>query len=218
MDIKIDTDLKVLQKKLNILKKETFLKVMKEGINQTAAYTVNAQRQTLLKKLHRPKKSTLTSIKMSQFAKATTGGLKATVSIAKGSVNALYYMYTGDTEPARNTSYPSPTRDGKPKANKFGNIVTKSGIIKKLATNKPSNQKGSAFFGVPKGKGSKLYGLWERKGKGGKDGLDLLVAFTPSIKHTKLVDWFKLSHKVVKNNLYKEINKELQRRVKRVMK
>jgi hypothetical protein len=217
MDIKIDTDLKVLQRKLNVLKNETFLKVMKEGINQTAAYTVNAHRQTLLKKLQSPKKSTLTSIKMSQFAKASKSGLKATISVAKGSTNALYYMYTGDIEPARYTSYPSPTRDGRPRANKFGNITTKSGIIKKLANTKASNKKGSAFFGVPEGKGSKLYGLWERKGAKGKEGLDLLVAFTPFIRHKKLIDWFALSHKAVRNNLYKEINKELQRRVKRTL-
>ena len=217
MDIKIDTDLKVLQRKLNVLKDETFLKVMKEGINQTAAYTVNVHRQTLLKKLKSPKKSTLTSIKMRQFAKATRGGLKATIYVAKGSVNALYYMYTGDIEPARRTGYPSPTRDGRPKANKFGNIVTQSGIIKKIANNKPSNKKGSVFFGVPSGEGSKKYGVWERTGAKGKEGLDLLVAFTPFIKHKKLIDWFALSHKAVKNNLYKEINKELQRRVKRAL-
>tara|TARA_R110001592_G_scaffold199618_1_gene448218 strand:- start:47 stop:703 length:657 start_codon:yes stop_codon:yes gene_type:complete len=218
MDIKIDTDLKALQRKLNVLKDKTFLKVMKEGINQTAAYTVNAHRQTLLKKLKSPKKSTLTSIKMSQFARATMGGLKATVSVAKGSTNALYYMYTGDDEPARREMYPSPTRDGLPKANKFGNIVTQSGIIKKIANNKSSNKKGSVFFGVPSGAGSKKYGVWQRTGAKGKEGLELLVAFTPFIKHKKLVDWFALSHKAVKNNLYKEINKELRRRVKRAMK
>ncbi len=218
MDIKIKTDLKDIQRKLNILKTKTFLNVLKESMNQTGKVVVNAHRFTLLKKLHRPKKSTLTSIKISQYAKANLSRLKTTVSVAKGSTNALYYMFTGDTEPARHSSYPSPTRDGKPKANKFGNIVTKSGIIKKLANNKSNNKTGSVFFGVPKGKGSKLYGLWERKGKGGKDGLDLLVAFTPSIKHKKLYDWFGLSQKVVKNNFYKEVNKELQRRVKRVMK
>ena len=217
MDIKIDTDLKVLQKKLNILKNKTFYKVMKEGINQTAALTVNVHRRTLLKKLKSPKKTTLTSVKMRQFAKATRGGLKATIYVARGSVNALYYMYTGDNEPARREMYPSPTRDGRPKANKFGNIVTQSGIIKKIANNKSSNKKGSVFFGVPSGKGSKKYGVWERTGAKGKEGLNLLVAFTPFIKHKKLIDWFDLSQKVVKQNLYKEINKEFTRRVKRTL-
>ena len=219
MDIKVDIDLKELQKKLNILKTKTFMKVMKEGINQTAAVVVNAQRQTLLKKLKSPKKSTLTSIKMSQFAKATRSGLKATVSVARGSTNALYYMYTGDNEPARRTKYPSPTRDGRQKANMFGNIVTKSGIIKNIdKSNDLSSKPNSTFYGKPSGKGSNVYGIWQRKGSKGKEGLDLLVAFTPFIKHKKLIDWFGLSHKVVKNNLHKEINKELQRRIKRVMK
>ena len=149
MDIKIKTDLKDIQRKLNILKTKTFLNVLKESMNQTGKVVVNAHRFTLLKKLHRPKKSTLTSIKISQYAKANLSRLKTTVSVAKGSTNALYYMFTGDTEPARHSSYPSPTRDGKPKANKFGNIVTKSGIIKKLANNKSNNKTGSVFFGVP---------------------------------------------------------------------
>ena len=68
---------------------------------------------------------------------------------------------------------------------------------------------------MPKGRGSKVYGVWERKGFKGREGLNLLVAFTPFIRHRKFIDFFKLSHKVVKNNMFKEINKQMIRRIKR---
>jgi hypothetical protein len=45
----------------------------------------------------------------------------------------------------------------------------------------------------------------------------LLVAFTPFIKHKKLIDFFKLSTKVVKNNLYKEVNKQAIKRINKAM-
>lgn len=217
MDIQVKTDLKLLQKKLDILRNKTFNKVMSEGINFTAERVVNAQRQMLVKKLHRPKPFSVKSIIMSQFAKPSKTRLKATVRVKDKSASYLYYIYTGDTEPARREAYASPTSEGRTKANQYGNIVTKKGLLKKIDATDKSDRKGSRFVGVPKGKGSKVYGVWERQGKKGREGLNLLVAFTPFIRHRKFIDWFKLSHKVVKNNLYKEINKQMIKRVKRVM-
>jgi hypothetical protein len=217
MDIQVKTDLKQLQKKLDILRDKTFNKVMSEGINHTSAMIVNAQRQQLLKKLHKPKKTSITAIVMSKFAKPNKRGLKATVRVKSYATKFLYYIYTGENEPARSQSYPSPTKDGRVKANTFGNIVTQKGIIKRVDKTEKSNRKGSRFVGVPKGKGSKVYGIWERQGQKGREGLNLLVAFTPFIRHKKFIDWFKLSHKVVKNNLYKEINKQMIKRVRRAM-
>jgi hypothetical protein len=72
-------------------------------------------------------------------------------------------------------------------------------------------------MGKPKGKGSGVYGIWQRTGRKGRGGLKLLVAFTPFIKHKKLIDFFKLSTKVVKNNLYKEVNKEAIKRINKAM-
>jgi len=218
MDIQIKTDLKQLQKKLDILRDKTFNKVMSEGINFTAERVVNAQRQMLVKKLHRPKPFSVKSIIMSQFAKPSKRRLKATVRVMDKSASYLYYIYTGETEPARRQAYPSPTDEGFTKSNQFGNIVTKSGLLRGLKKTEKSNRANSRFIGVPKGKGSKVYGVWERQGKKGREGLNLLVAFTPFIRHRKFIDWFKLSHKVVKNNLYKEINKQMIKRVKRAMK
>jgi hypothetical protein len=217
MDIQVKTDLKQLQKKLDILRDKTFNKVMSEGINFTAERVVNAQRQMLVKKLHRPKPFSVKSIIMSQFAKPSKTRLKATVRVKDKSASYLYYIYTGDIEPARREAYASPTNEGRTKANQYGNIVTKKGLLKKIDATDKSNRKGSRFVGVPKGKGSKVYGVWERQGKKGREGLNLLVAYTPFIRHRKFIDWFKLSHKVVKNNLYKEINKQMIKRVKRVM-
>ena len=104
-----------------------------------------------------------------------------------------------------------------PKRNQFGNIVTQSGIIKKIDKTARNDRAKSRFIGVPKGKGSKVYGIWERQGRKGRGGLELLVAFTPFIRHRKFIDWFKLSQKTVQNNFYKEVNKQFAKRVKRVL-
>jgi len=47
MDIQIKTNLNDIQKKMTLLQKKDFLKVMSEGINFTGAKVVNAQRQKL---------------------------------------------------------------------------------------------------------------------------------------------------------------------------
>ena len=99
--------------------------------------------------------------------------------------------------------------------NKFDNIVTPRGLLKRLDETKASNRANTRFRGVPKGRGSKVYGVWERKGYKGREGLNLLVAFTPFIRHRKFIDFFKLSHKVVKNNMFKEINKQMIKRINR---
>ena len=215
MDIKIKTNLKDIQKKMTLLQKKDFLKVMSEGINFTGAKVVNAQRQKLFEQNPKHRKTTYTALIMSKFAKPKRNQLSATVRVKSYATKFLYYLYTGDNEPARRQGYPSPAGEGKERVNAFGNIVTQKGLLKRIDKTKVSSRKGSRFVGVPKGKGSKRYGVWERTGKKGREGLELLVAFTPFIQHRKFIDFFKLSHKVVKNNLFKEINKQMIRRIKR---
>lgn len=217
MDIQVKTDLKKLQKKMDVLQHKTFNKVLSEGMNYTGAKVVNAHREMLLKKLERPKKLSITAVVMSQFAKPHKRGLKVTVRVKDYAAKFLYYIYTGENEPARRRSYPSPTDDSMARRNQFGNIVTTSGIIKGLDKTQKNNRAKSRFIGVPKGEGSKVYGIWERQGRKGRGGLDLLVAFTPFIRHRKFIDWFKLSQKVVQNNFYKEVNKQFAKRVKQVL-
>jgi len=217
MDIQVKTDLKKLQKKMDVLQHKTFNKVLSEGMNYTGAKVVNTQREMLLRKLEKPRKTSITAIVMSQFAKPNKRGLKVTVRVKSYATKFLYYIYTGENEPARSQSYPSPTDDGMARRNQFGNIVTQRGILKRLDKTKESQRKGSRFIGVPKGEGSKVYGIWERQGRKGRGGLDLLVAFTPFIRHRKFIDWFKLSQKVVQNNFYKEVNKQFSKRVKQVL-
>ena len=214
MDIKIKTNLKDIQKRMKVTEK-TLLKITSEAINQTAATVVNAQRQALVKKLDRPKLATVKAVIMSQFSKPNKSQLKATVRVKDWAASYLYYIYTGDIEPARKSAYASPTNDGMDKRDKYGNIIGTRGLKPKVKPTSTSGRKGSRFIGKPKGEGSNVYGVWERTGKKGKEGLNLLVAFTPFIKHRKFIDWFKLSQKVVKNNLYKEFNKEYARRMRR---
>jgi len=217
MDIQIKTNLKDIQAKMNRLQKKDFPKVLSEGINFTAARVVNAQRDKLYDQNPNHRKTTYTSIIMSKFAKPKKGQYSATVRVKDWAAKFLYYIYTGDNEPARRTNYPSPTGEGKDRVNKFGNIVTTRGLLKRLDKTATASRKGSRFMGVPKGEGSKRYGVWERTGRKGQGGLELLVAFTPFIKHRKFIDFFRLSHKVVKNNLYKEINKQMIKRIKRTL-
>jgi hypothetical protein len=214
MDIKIKTNLKDIQKRMKVTEK-TLLKITSEAINQTAATVVNAQRQALVKKLDRPKLATVKAVIMSQFSKPNKSQLKATVRVKDWAASYLYYIYTGDIELARKSAYASPTNDGMDKRDKYGNIIGTRGLKPKVKPTSTSGRKGSRFIGKPKGEGSNVYGVWERTGKKGKEGLNLLVAFTPFIKHRKFIDWFKLSQKVVKNNLYKEFNKEYARRMRR---
>ncbi len=215
MDIQIKTNLKDIEKKMTLLQKKDFPKVMSEGINFTAAKVVNAQRDKLFDLSPNMKKLTYTSIIMSKFAKPKKNQLSATVRVKDFTAKYLYYIYTGDVEPARRQSYPSPAGEGKRRKNKFDNIVTPRGLLKRLDETKANNRANTRFRGVPKGRGSKVYGVWERKGFKGREGLNLLVAFTPFIRHRKFIDFFKLSHKVVKNNMFKEINKQMIRRIKR---
>lgn len=215
MDIQIKTNLKDIQKKLTLLQKKDFPKVMSEGINFTAAKVVNAQREKLFDLSPNMKKLTYTSIIISKFAKPKKNNLSATVRVKDFAAKYLYYIYTGENEPARREKYPSPAGEGKNRTNKFDNIVTKKGLIANLEKTPTNNRANTRFRGVPKGRGSKIYGVWERKGYKGREGLNLLVAFTPFIRHRKFIDFFKLSHKVVKNNMFKEINKQMIRRINR---
>ena len=109
MDIQVKTDLKKLQKKMDVLQHKTFNKVLSEGMNYTGAKVVNAHREMLLRKLEKPRKTSITAIVMSQFAKPNKRGLKVTVRVKSYATKFLYYIYTGENEPARSQSYPSPT-------------------------------------------------------------------------------------------------------------
>ena len=162
MDIQVKTDLKKLQKKMDVLQHKTFNKVLSEGMNYTGAKVVNAHREMLLRKLEKPRKTSITAIVMSQFAKPNKRGLKVTVRVKSYATKFLYYIYTGENEPARSQSYPSPTDDAMGRRNQFGNIVTQRGILKRLDKTQESQRKGSRFIGVPKGKGSKVYGILDR--------------------------------------------------------
>ena len=129
----------------------------------------------------------------------------------------MHYIYTGENELARRQKYASPTKDGAAKKGKYGNIMklAKKGGLLKGIDRTPVVQKNSRFQGIPKGKGSKVYGIWERQGVKGKEGLKLLVAYTSFIKHKKFIDFFKVGEMVIKNNLHKEINKQFKRHLSR---
>ena len=227
MDIRIKTNLKDLQKKMQIVEKKVFLKSMSEGINMTAEKVAKANNDKLKQKLNKPMKTSVNAVAVSRYAKPKTNQLTAQIIVKDYAEKFLKYIYTGDDEHARREKYPSPTRDGLPFAGVTGNIqklrssTSKggkgTGLLKRIDKTERSDRANSRFMGKPKGKGSGTYGIWQRTGRKGRGGLKLLVAFTPFIKHKKLIDFHKLSIKVVKNNLYKEINKEAIKRVKRVL-
>lgn len=227
MDIRIRTNLKDVQKKMQIVEKKVFLKSMSEGINMTAEKVAKANNDKLKQKLNKPLKTSVNAVAVTKYAKPKINQLTAQIIVKDYAAKFLQYIYTGDDEYARNKGYPSPTRDGLSKAGVYGNIQkitggTKEGkkgkgLLDRISPTKHSDRANSRFVGKPKGKGSNVYGIWERKGKKGREGLNLLVAFTPFIKHKKLIDFHKLSIKVVKNNLYKEINKQAIKRMKRAL-
>lgn len=219
MRITLKSNLKEVRKDLNKkLNKKDFNKIMARAMNYTGEKIVNAERSHLNDKLDRPRPQTIKSVVISQFAKGRSNKLAMTVRVADYAAKFLHYIYSGEDEPARRQGYPSPTRDGKAKGGKYGNILKLSkqgGLLSKIDKTEKSNRKGSRFQGVPKGKGSKTYGIWERQGTKGKEGLKLLVAYTPFIKHKKFIDFFKVGEMVVKNNLHREIHKQFLRHQKK---
>ena len=217
MRITIKTNHKDIRRQLDKnLGKKKFNKILSEAMNFTGEKVVNAERSHLHDKLDRPRPQTVKSVVISQFAKPNA--MAMTVRVKDWAAKYLHYIYSGDTEPARRTAYPSPTRDGKAKSGKYGNIVKlskKGGLLAKIDKTQDAQRKGSRFQGIPRGSGSKTYGVWERQGKKGREGLKLLVAYTPFVKHRKFIDFFKVGEKVIKNTLPKEIHKQFLKRTRR---
>ena len=219
MRITVKDNLKSIKKQLDKdLNQRDFNKIMARAMNYTGERVVNAERSHLNDKLDNPRPQTVKSVVISNFAKPRSNKLAMRVIVKDWAVKYLHYIYTGENEPARRQKYASPTKDGEYKKGKYGNIMklsAKGGLLSRVDKTKESQRKGSRFQGVPKGKGSKLYGIWERQGKKGREGLKLLVAFTPFIKHRKFIDFFKVGEKVIKNTLHREINKQFLRHMKK---
>ena len=214
--ITIKTNLKDIQKSFGVKSQKQFLKITKDTINHTAELVVNVQRNQIFKKLDRPKPFTVKAVVMSKFAKPTKTGLKATVIVKDKTSSYLKYAYTGAKEYGEKSAKASPVGEGWERRDKFGGIlVSKRGLKASLNATKSTrkSKSGARFIGKPKG--GSTYGVWERKGKGGRNSLELLVAFNPFINHKKLLSWEKLNIKVVKNNMYKEFNKQWQKRIGR---
>ena len=219
MRITVKDNLKSIKKQLDKdLNQRDFNKIMARAMNYTGERVVNAERSHLNDKLDNPRPQTVKSVVISNFAKPRSNKLAMRVIVKDWAAKYLHYIYTGENEPARRQKYASPTKDGEYKQGKYGNIMklsAKGGLLSRVDKTKASQRKGSRFQGVPKGKGSKLYGIWERQGKKGREGLKLLVAFTPFIKHRKFIDFFKVGEKVIKNTLHREINKQFLRHMKK---
>ena len=212
MRITLKDNLKDVKRQLNKkLRTKDFNKIMAKAMNFTGEKIVNAERAHLIKRLDRPKDQTVRSIIITRFAKGESNKLGMRVSVKPWAEEYLHYIYSGDIEPARKNMYASPTREGLQYENKFGNIIGQKGLMGKIKPTEKSGRANSRFIGKPKGKGSGVYGVWRRTGKKGKGGLDLLVAFTPFIKHKKFIDFFKVGEMVVKNNFHKEVNKQYKK-------
>ena len=215
--ITIKTNLKDIQKRFGVKSKKQFMKITSEAINQTAAHVVNVQRNQIFKKLDRPKPFTVKAVVMSKFAKPTRANLSAQIVVKDKTASYLHYAYTGKNEyPQEGSAKASPVGEGWKRRDKFGNILVRKRGLKATLNETPNsrkNMKGSRFIGKPGGSGT--FGVWERQGKKGRDGLELLVAFNPFIKHRKLLSWTKLNVKATKNNMYKKFNQEWQKRIKR---
>jgi hypothetical protein len=219
MRITVKDNLKDLRKQLDKdLNKRDFNKIMARAMNYTGERVVNAERSHLNDKLDNPRPQTVKSVVISNFAKPRSNRLATRIIVKDWAVKFLHYIYTGENEPARRQKYASPTKDGEYKKGKYGNIMklsAKGGLLGRVDKTKDSQRKGSRFQGVPKGEGSKTYGIWERQGVKGREGLKLLVAFTPFIKHRKFIDFYKVGEKVIKSTLHREINRQFARHLKR---
>jgi len=195
--VQIKSNEKELKKQLGLFKRKRLPEATAKAINNIGVKVVNAERSQLQKKLDRPTPFTIKSIDMPAKFRAKPNDLSALVFIKPIAQKYLRYVYQGGIErPTKSKIFAPVTSAGGERTNKFGNLIGLKG--KKLDNRKDLFLNNNA--------------LWKREGDG---GLKLLAVAKNFIKHTKLLDFFKIGIGVIKNNYDKELDKQIRKVIRR---
>lgn len=195
--VQIKSNEKELKKQLGLFKRKRLPEATAKAINNIGVKVVNAERSQLQKKLDRPTPFTIKSIDMPTKFRAKPNDLSALVFIKPIAQKYLKYVYQGGIErPTKSKIFAPVTSAGGERTNKFGNLIGLKG--KKLDNRKDLFLNNNA--------------LWKREGDG---GLKLLAVAKNFIKHTKLLDFFKIGIGVIKNNYDKELDKQIRKVIRR---
>lgn len=195
--VQIKSNQKELKKKLGLFKRKHLPMATATAINNIGVKVVNAERTQIQKKLDRPTPFTIKSVDMPTKFRAKPNDLSALVFIKPIAQKYLKYVFEGGVERAAKSKIFAPvTSAGGERTNKYGNLMGLKG--KKLDNRKDLFLNNNA--------------LWKREGDG---GLKLLAVAKDYIKHTKLLDFFKIGIGVIKNNYDRELDKQINKAIKR---
>ena len=195
--VQIKSNQKELKKKLGLFKRKHLPMATATAINNIGVKVVNAERTQIQKKLDRPTPFTIQSVDMPEKFRAKPNDLSALVFIKPIAQKYLKYVFEGGVERAAKSKIFAPvTSAGGERTNKYGNLMGLKG--KKLDNRKDLFLNNNA--------------LWKREGDG---GLKLLAVAKDYIKHTKLLDFFKIGIGVIKNNYDRELDKQINKAIKR---
>ena len=193
VSIKIESNVKELNKKLGIFQKKHMPEIVSDSINEVGVKSVNAMRAQLLKKLDKPTKFTYTGVRL---FKAKPNDQSALVFIPDIQAKYLEKQFEGGMRIPERDKIPVPVDRGK--LNAFGNIKGKrTGLVKGT----------KEFMGNVKG----IDGVWRRTGGKKNPGLKLLIAFENSVFYKKRIEFYKTVTGVVQKNMDKILNKNLKR-------
>lgn len=195
--IEIKSNQKELKKKLGMFGKKHLPQATANAINNIGVKVVNAERSQIQKKLDRPTPFTIKSVDMPPKFRAKPNDLAALIFIKSIAQDYLKYVYQGGIErPKKSKIFAPVTSAGGERTNKFGNLMGLRG--KKLDNRKDLFVNNDA--------------LWKREGDG---GLKLLAVAKNFIKHRKLLDFFKIGIGVIKKNYDRELDKQINKAMKR---
>ena len=195
--VEIKSNQKELKKKLGMFGKKHLPQSTANAINNIGVKVVNAERSQIQKKLDRPTPFTIKSVDMPPKFRAKPNDLSALIFIKSIAQDYLKYVYQGGIErPKKSKIFAPVTSAGGERTNKFGNLMGLKG--KKLDNRKDLFLNNDA--------------LWKREGDG---GLKLLAVAKNFIKHRKLLDFFKIGIGVIKNNYDRELDKQINKAMKR---
>jgi hypothetical protein len=214
VSIKIESNVKELNKKLGMFQKKHMPEIVADGINVVAAKSANAMRSQFAKSFDKPVSKTVKSVLV--FA-AKPKDLSALVFIrnkggyGKPPSEYLEPFLSGKPKTPQKSNVIIPTKNTK--TNQYGNITAGN-------RNKYFSNDNKYFVGVPKGFPNAGYGVWERYGRnatGSSAGakIRMMVNLSKQQNFRKRFDFFKTVSGVVKNNMAKALDKEMRRILRR---
>lgn len=212
MTVKIDiqSNIKEVQKKLNMFQKKHLPEATANAINEVGVKAVNAQRSQFAKKLHMPVTKTIKSVLLFKAKKNDLSALVFIKDIAKFGKSPAEYL-----KPMLEGGFKFPDKEYVSSPTKH-TIINRHGNVTAGTRRKYFNNDNKYFVGVPKGFDNAKYGVWERYGRqarGDSGGFKIrkVLNLSKVQKFAKRFDFFKTINGVVSKNIDKILNKHIEK-------